>query len=231
MAALPSIRARREGKRLTIFEIMAAIARGMATTLLVTICAMALSFVIGLVIAVLSVSRFWVIRAATYSYIQIFRGVPLLAQLFVLYFGLTRLGISLDSFSAAVIGLSLGGGAIIAETLRAGLSAVPAGQMEAAVAVGMTRFQAVRIIIMPQAAPLVMAPLSDFFVTLMKITAIASAVAAPEMTFQAKMVAQNTSQTTEVYLVLAGMYLLLSLPLIYALDNLEKRRTRGRGRA
>ncbi|HEY0276534.1 MAG TPA: amino acid ABC transporter permease [Paenirhodobacter sp.] len=209
---------------MTIGEIILAVGQGLGVTIGITVAAMILSALIGFVVAMLSISRFRGVRVLSYGYIQVFRGIPALAQLFIIYFGLTRMGIRLDSFTSAVIGLSTGGGAIVAETLRAGLAAVPAGQMEAAVALGSTRFQAVRLIILPQAAPLVLAPLSDFFVTLMKVTAVASAVAAPEITFQAKLVAQNSLQSTEAYLVLAAIYLAMGLPLVVFLDRLETRR-------
>lgn len=209
---------------MTGFQILAAISQGVLVTIGITLSAMLLSALTGFVVAVLSISRIRAVRMLCYGFIQVFRGIPLLAQLFIIYFGLTRLGIELSSFTSAVLGLSLGGGAIVAETLRAGLAAVPGGQMEAAIALGTTRFRAVRLIVMPQAAPLVLAPLSDFFITLLKVTAVASAVAAPEITFQAKLVAQNTSQTTEAYLILAALYLALSLPLVWGLDRLEKRR-------
>lgn len=209
---------------MTTLEIIAFIARGLGVTIGLTLAAMALSLAVGSLACLLSISRHRAVRVLAYGYIQVFRGIPLLAQLFILYFGLTRLGIELDSFTAATLGLAMGGGAIVAETLRAGLAAVPAGQMEAAVALGTTRFRAVRLIILPQAAPLVLAPLSDFLVTLMKITAVASTVAAPEITFQAKLVAQNTSQTTEAYLILAAVYLAMGLPLITCLDRLERKR-------
>jgi polar amino acid transport system permease protein/cystine transport system permease protein len=208
----------------TLIELTRFIAQGLFATISITILAMLLSAVIGFVVATLSISRFRLVRWISYTYIQVFRGVPVLVLLFIIYFGLTRLGLHLDSFTSAVLGLSIGGGAMVAETLRAGLAAVPRGQMEAAIALGTTRFNAVRLIILPQAAPLVFAPLSDFFVTLMKVTAVASAVAAPEITFQAKQVAQNTSQTTEAFLVLGALYLLIGLPMIWAIDSFEKKR-------
>ena len=209
---------------MTLIELTRFIAQGLFATISITILAMLLSAVIGFVVATLSISRFRLVRWISYTYIQVFRGVPVLVLLFIIYFGLTRLGLHLDSFTSAVLGLSIGGGAMVAETLRAGLAAVPRGQMEAAIALGTTRFNAVRLIILPQAAPLVFAPLSDFFVTLMKVTAVASAVAAPEITFQAKQVAQNTSQTTEAFLVLGALYLLIGLPMIWAIDSFEKKR-------
>ena len=113
-----------------------------------------------------------------------FRAVPVLTQLFIIYFGLTEIGIRLDPLPSAIVGFGINGGAYLTEVFRAGIESIHHGQMEAAQMLGMTRLAALRIVILPQAVRVVLPPLGNFAIGLLKDTALASAVAAPELMFQ-----------------------------------------------
>lgn len=202
--------------------------RGVVTTVAITIIAFAVSLLIGLLLTSISLTASALLKGAAAVYTEVFRAVPLLTQLFIIYFGLAELGVRLSPITAASLGLGLGGGAIMAEVFRGGLSAVAVGQREAAAAIGMPKWQALRIIVLPQAARYVYAPVGNFAIGLLKATAIASAVAAPEMSFQARLLVQSTFQSTQTYLMLAVFYLALSLPMARVVHKLEQSRDRAR---
>jgi polar amino acid transport system permease protein/cystine transport system permease protein len=151
-----------------------------------------------------------------------------LTQLFIIYFGLTEIGIRLDPLSAAIVGFGINGGAYLTEVFRAGIGSVHQGQMEAAQMLGMTRLTAMRIIILPQAMRVVLPPLGNFAIGLLKDTALASAVAAPELMFRARNLVDKTFLSTQIYLTTAAIYLAMSLPLGYVTRRLEARVGRGR---
>lgn len=210
----------------TLTNILVSLLEGAVTTVWLTIGTLIASFVLGMAITALAISRFGALRAIAYCYVQLFRCVPVITMLFIIYFGLPAVGIRLDSAASAIIGLSLGGAAAICVVLRGALSAVPKGQMEAAKALGMTRWMALWEIIMPQAWPVALAPLGNFAIGTLKYTSIASAVGAPEMTYKAQILVQNLYRSTEIYIALAGFYLLMSLPMARCIRLIERRLNR-----
>jgi ABC-type amino acid transport system permease subunit len=169
-----------------------------------------------------------VLRAAIATYVDVFRAVPVLTQLFIIYFGLTEVGIRLDPLPAAILGFGINGGAYLTEVFRAGLASVHQGQMEAAQMLGMTRLAALRIVVLPQAMRVVLPPLGNFVIGLLKDTALASAVAAPELMFRARNLVDKTFLSTQIYLATAAIYLAMSLPLGYLTRRAEARLSRGR---
>jgi len=201
---------------------------GVEMTIIVTVGGFALAVVLGLAGAVIRTTRFGVLRAIGTLYVDVFRAVPVLTQLFILYFGLAEIGIRLAPVPAAIIGFGINGGAYLTEVFRAGIEAVHKGQTEAALSIGMTRMQALRIIILPQAMRVILPPLGNFAIGLLKDTSVASSVAAPELTFRARMLVDQTYLSTQIYLMVAILYLAMSLPLAHLVRRLERRGARER---
>ncbi len=155
-------------------------------------------------------------------YIEVFRGLPSLAILFILYFGLANLGFRMQPFTAAVLGLSLIGGAMLADVFRAGFVAIHKGQREAALAVGMTPMMAFKEIILPQSWRITLPPLANYAIGLLKETAVVSAIAAPEIMFFARNLVTKTFDTEVIYLLVAVLYFCLSFPLARLADRFER---------
>jgi len=153
----------------------------------------------------------------------VFRNTPVLAQIFIIYFSLPYLGINIDPFPAAVIGLGLNGGAILSEVFRAGLNAIHHGQREAALAVGMTPWMNLRHIILPQTWRITLPPLGNYAIALLKDTAVVSAIAAPEIMFWARNLVTSTFETTFVYILAALLYFCLSFPLARLVEHFERK--------
>jgi polar amino acid transport system permease protein/cystine transport system permease protein len=185
--------------------------------------AFVLAIVVGLVLALLQTLKIGIITLIARTYIEIVRGTPVLAQLFILYFGLTQVGIRFTPVQAAILGLGFNGGAYLAEVFRAGIESIHSGQMEAALTVGMTPLSAMRYVILPQALNVVVPPTTNYSIALLKDTAIVSAVAAPEIMFKARNLVMETYLSAQIYLLVAIMYLIMSLILAYISRRLERR--------
>jgi len=139
-------------------------------------------------------------------YIEFFRGTPLLVQLFIAYYGGPAVGIALDAFTVGVLGLGLYGAAYFAEIFRAGFASVPPGQLDAARSFGIRRRDRVRHILLPQMLVLVMPPITNMLIILLKDTAILSIVTVPELTFEVTGMSIETFTFVEPFLVLAIVY-------------------------
>ncbi len=200
---------------------------GAEMTAVVTAGGFAVAIVLGLVFAVFKTARSRVLRTVAELYVQIFRSVPVLTQLFIIYFGLAGVGIKLDPIPAAVVGFGINGGAYLTEVFRAGIEAVHRGQTEAAFSIGMTRPMTVWYIVLPQAIRVVLPPIGNFAIGLLKDTSIASAVAAPELSFRAHMLVDQTFLSAQIYLMVAILYLMMSLPLSRVVRRLERRMGQG----
>lgn len=198
--------------------------QGAGVTVMITLGSFAMAVAIGLILAV---ARTWKIRplnALIAIYVEIFRGLPTLTLLFICYFGLTYIGIKLNPLPAAIIGLGLSGGAYCTEIFRSGISALHHGQREAAAAIGMTPMRAMRFVILPQALRITLPPLGNYAIGLIKDTAVASAVAAPEILFRARNLSTETFDTALIYVLVAVLYLVMTFPLARWVDHLEKKR-------
>ena len=192
-------------------------------TLRIAAGAFVLAIAVGLVLALLQTLRIGVVTAAVRTYIEVIRGTPVLAQLFILYIGLTEFGIRFSPVQAAILGLGLNGGAYLAEVFRAGIQSIHAGQMEAALTVGMTPIAAMRWVVLPQALNVVVPPTTNYSIALLKDTAIVSAVAAPEIMFRARNLVMETYLSAQIYLLVALMYLVMSLILAFISRRIERR--------
>ncbi|MDR5805729.1 amino acid ABC transporter permease [Caballeronia sp. LP006] len=196
------------------------------TTAVLTASAFCVAFLLGFVIALMRLSRSVVLKAVANVYLELFRNVPLLTQLFVLYFGLERIGVTLPAFVAATLGFGLNGAAILSEVFRSSINGVDRGQREAALAIGMTWPMALATVVLPQSMRLALPALANFAIGLLKDTSLASAVAVPELVFRARMLVSETYQTNLIYFIVAIIYLLLSL----ALSRLSTATERGLGK-
>ena len=213
---------------LTVWGLLPVLLLGAVATAEITAGAFVLATLIGMTLAVGQRLQWYPLRIAIAIYVDVFRAVPVLTQLFIIYFGLTEIGIRLDPLPSAIVGFGINGGAYLTEVFRAGLESIHQGQMEAAQMLGMTRLTALRIVILPQAVRVVLPPLGNFAIGLLKDTALASAVAAPELMFRARTLVDKTFLATQIFTTAAAIYLAMSLPLGYLTRQAEARFSRGR---
>jgi His/Glu/Gln/Arg/opine family amino acid ABC transporter permease subunit len=202
---------------------------GLLATIKLSLGAVTVGLVVGLALCFARVSGSQVLRKGAGVYIELMRGTPALVQLFLIYFGLARLGISLNTFNAAVLALGLNLAAYVAEILRAGLLSVSDGQKEAAHALGMTTPMSMRFIILPQALRTVLAPLGNASISLIKDTSIAALISAPDLVLQARNLASEYFIPFPIFLFVGLMYFGICFPLSLMFRSLERRWTiRGR---
>ncbi|MFZ7222959.1 amino acid ABC transporter permease [Avibacterium avium] len=181
------------------------------------------SLIIGLLCAVATSYNIRFFNSLAKAYIELSRNTPLLIQLFFLYFGLSKLGIKLDGFTCAIIGLSFLGGSYMAEAIRAGIESVSKGQVESALSLGLTPTQAFIYVIAPQALSLSLPAIGANCLFLMKETSIASAIAIAELMFMAKELIGLDYKTNEALFLLVVFYLIILLPVSFLIHYLEKR--------
>ena len=196
----------------------------------VTLPLTAISFSLGLLIAVLTaiarIANIKILKQLSEFYIWIFRGTPLLVQLFIVYFGLPIVGVTLDVWSAAIITFSLNIGAYASEAVRAAVLSVPKGQWEAATALGMSYSQILRRIIAPQAARISLPPLSNIFISTLKDTSLAASITMVDMFMVAQRIAARTFDPLTLYVLAALFYLIVCTFLTFLQARLEKRFSR-----
>ena len=202
--------------------------RAALLTLAVSVSAMAVAVVAGLLLAVSRVFGPWPMRWFATAYIEVMRGTPLLIQLLFIFYGLPNVGLRLSPFAASVLGLGLNYAASEAENYRAGLLAVPAGQWQAAQALGLTHALALRLVILPQAMRLILPPLTNDFISLLKDSSLVSALTMVELTGAYNRLATQTFDYFGTGLVVALLYLLLGLPFVRLARLLEERLAKGR---
>ncbi|HEM3547600.1 amino acid ABC transporter permease [Streptococcus suis] len=182
--------------------------------LLVTIPLTILSFTFGLLIAIgtalVQIAQIPILKQVARFYIWVVRGTPLLVQLYVIFFGLSSLGIVLDAFPSAVLVFSVNTGAYAAETIRASIESVPKGQLEAGYSVGMSFAQTMRRIILPQAFRVAFPPLSNTLIGLVKDTSLAANITVLEMFMATQQIAARTYEPFALYCEVALVYLLFS---------------------
>ncbi|EHP5347865.1 cystine ABC transporter permease [Salmonella enterica] len=192
--------------------------KGAVFTLQLSIGGMFFGLLLGFVLALMRMSPLWPVRWLARFYISIFRGTPLIAQLFMIYYGLPQFGIELDPIPAAMIGLSLNTAAYTSETLRAAISAIDKGQWEAAASIGMTPWQTLRRAILPQAARVALPPLSNSFISLVKDTSLAATIQVPELFRQAQLITSRTLEVFTMYLAASLIYWVMAT-VLSALQN------------
>ncbi|MBI3458370.1 MAG: amino acid ABC transporter permease [Candidatus Rokubacteria bacterium] len=205
--------------------------RGARVSVELTVSVMALSLVFGLIIALARLARLRAVRVAATFYVEVVRGTPCMLQLFYIYFVLPAFGINIPPFAAGVVGLTLNYSAYLSEVYRAGIQAVARGQVEAALALGMSRGLMMRLVILPQAIRIVVPPLGNYFISLFKDTALASTITVKELIFSGQIIAATNFQYFTIFTIAGAIYLALSYPGSLGVQYLERRMRIGyRGR-
>lgn len=197
--------------------------KGTLFTLQLSLGGMVFGLLLGFMLALMRLSKFWPISWLSRFYVSVFRGTPLIAQLFMIYYGLPQFGIELDPIPSAMIGLSLNTAAYTSETLRAAISSIDKGQWEAAASIGMSRWQAMRRVILPQAARTALPPLGNSFIGLVKDTSLAATIQVPELFRQAQLVTSRTLEVFTMYLAASVIYWVLATVLSFLQNRLEDR--------
>ena len=203
------------------------LAKGALLTLEISILSLVLGLIFGLTAALGKLSRNIIVRYIAVFYIWLIRSTPLLVQLFIIYFGLPQLGIDLGPYISGVLGLGLNVGAYNAETIRGGIQSIPKGQHEAARSLGMSSALAMRRIILPQALRIIIPPLGNNFVILIKDTSLVSTITLVELTLTAQRFIGSTYKPFEMYVMAAFLYAVLTTTASLLLGKLETRTAMG----
>ncbi len=203
-------------------ETLPLILSGLSTTLVLGFTCIVLGFFAGLLLAMMRLYAARPVRLLTIAYIDVFRSIPVLVLLFVVYYALPFAGIRLSSFTSATTAISMISAAYSAEIIRAGIEAIPKGQFEASMALGLHFISTMRKVILPQAIKIVVPPLTSNSINVMKDTALASVVAMPDLLKQANQ-AQALAANPTPLIVAAVIYLIILLPLVRLVGLLEKR--------
>jgi His/Glu/Gln/Arg/opine family amino acid ABC transporter permease subunit len=200
------------------------LAKALRTTLLVSVLSTGLGFAIGVTVGVLRTYGGRILDILLGFYVDTMRAIPLLVVLVWAFFAFPLVvGYSIDAITAGVVGLGIHLGAYVAETVRAGLTSVRRNQMQAALALGMGRFQAIRTIILPQALIRMLPALGSLFIIAIKDSAIASVIAVPELLRQTQIVAGKTFRPFELYTAAMLVYFALCYPVARGIDRVYRR--------
>lgn len=211
-------------------EFLPILLEGAVVTVQITVLAFLLSSVLGLGLALCKLSSIRALSWAASTVVNVIRGLPIIVQLFYIYFVLPDLGIHLTAFQAGVIGLGIAYSAYQAENFRAGIEAVDPGQREAALAMGMSVPMLMRRVVLPQAFRIALPPYGNTLVMMLKDSSLVSTITVAEMTRAGQLIASSTFQNMTVYTLVALLYLALSLPLVWGLKRIERRFSGGKQR-
>ena len=197
--------------------------QGAVVTLEISICALALGTLVGLVCGLRSVSDLTVPKAIVRAYVYFVRGTPALVQIFLVYFALPRIGFELSAFSSGVVALAFNSGGFISEIVRAGLQSIDAGQTEEALSIGMTNRQSILFILLPQSLRRITPPLTNEVITLVKSSSLLSVISITELTRSAQVIIAERFTPFELYAELAVYYLVIISVLAWFSEYVEKR--------
>lgn len=208
---------------LALYKALPALLAGALVTLRVT----ALSIAVGLVIGLgAGLARVWpnsFLRGISSAYIELIRGTPLLVQIFLVYFGLPALGLNLDPFVAGVLAMGINSGAYVGEIVRGGIESIAQGQMEAALSLGMSWWQAMYYVILPQALFRILPPLGNEFIALLKDSSLVSTIAIAELTRTGQIIITRTFKSFEIWMGVALFYFVMTYAISRAVKYSEKR--------
>jgi ectoine/hydroxyectoine ABC transporter permease protein EhuD len=199
-----------------------ALVEGLKITVELTFIVIAISLVMGIFVALGRLSHHRVLSVVVGFYVDFMRATPLLLQLIYIYFVLPTVGIQLDPFVAAVVGLSLNYSAYLSEVYRSGIQAIPRGQLDAAAALGMRPSLTMRRIVLPQAIRIVIPTLGNYFVALFKDTSLASFLTLQELLFSGQIIISRTYDYFTIYTMVIFLYFLVGYPSLLLVRYLEK---------
>lgn len=198
------------------------LAEGLAATIVVSLAAFCLSLVIGVLVGVARAES-TMARRVLGPYVEVFRGTPLLIQLFFIYYGLPSIGLTLNNYAAGVVGLGLNGGAYISEIVRGALYAVERGQKDAAAALGLSWVQSMIYVIAPQSVRVALPPMVNAFSALLKDSSLVSVLAITELTRVSQLIYTRTFRAFEVYLAVGALYFVMIYAVSLVSHRLERR--------
>lgn len=197
---------------------------GALITIEITALAVGIGFFIGLCVGVARLSGIKLLKYMAIVYADTIRGTPLLIQIFLIYFALPMLiGRQIDPFVAAVVACSINSGAYVSEIFRAGIQAIDKGQMEAARSLGLTWWQAMRFVILPQAFSKILPPLGNEFIAMLKDTSLVSVIGFEELTRRGQLIIAKTYGSFEIWSTVALIYLVMTVSISQLVAFLEKR--------
>ncbi len=200
---------------------------GAVTTLWLTAASLTAGLLIAMLLALMRLSKSRLPRGLAGVYLWLFRGTPLLVQLIIIYTGLPQIGVRFGVVTSALLGLSLNEAAYLAEIIRAGITAVPRGQIDAALALGLRRRQAFRLVVAPQAMRLILPPLGNSVNGLLKTTSLASVISMEELLRRTQMLVQEKFMVLELFCVAALYYLAMTTAWDFVQRPLERHFGRG----
>lgn len=208
------------------FDLLPLMLRGLTITVQLTVASALLAFFISFVAGIARSSTLRIIRILASSYIEFFRGTSVLVQMFWIFFvfPLPPFNMELSAFQSGVLALGLNVGAYGAEIVRGAIQAVPAAQIEAAVALNMAPSLIMRRVVLPQALVRIIPPFGNLLIELLKLTSLASLITLSDLTFQATILRSTMGRTSEIFFVLLLLYFALAYPLSLGVRWLEKRR-------
>ena len=195
---------------------------GLVVTIPLSLISFAIALVIAVITALAKISHIAILRYVFSIYVWIFRGTPLLVQLFIVFFGLPNLGLTLDAWTAAIITFSLNTGAYASESIRASILAIPKGQWEAAESLGMTYWQVLRRVIAPQTIRISLPPVTNDFIDLVKGTSLVASITLADMFMIGQQITARTYEPLLIYSLVAVIYLLFITVLTFIQGKLEK---------
>lgn len=194
------------------------------TTIQLALLGVGAGTIIGTIVGLIRVNKTKILYPLATLYVEVIRGTPMLVQLVLIFYGLPQIiGFRLEPFTAAFLTFGINSGAYTSEIVRGGVQSIDRGQMEAARSLGMTYLQAMWYIILPQAFRRILPPLGNEFIILLKDTALASTVTMQELMRTGQIHVARTGQPFPIYIMVALIYLAMTLPLSLVVRNLERR--------
>ncbi len=209
-------------------EFLPILLQGVWLTIVVTFGSLILSTLLGMVWALMRVSRVRALQQLAKAIVNGIRGIPIIVQLFYIYFVMPELGVTLTALQASIIGLGIAYSAYQAENFRAGIEAIDKGQIEASESLGMGWALMMRRVVLPQAVKIILPPYGNIMIMMLKDSSQASTITVAELTLKGQLIASSTFKYTSVLTMVAVLYLVMSVPLILFVGWLERRMQRAR---
>ncbi|HHT71976.1 MAG: amino acid ABC transporter permease [bacterium] len=209
-------------------EILPLMLSGLRVTVTITFFSVLTGLVIGTIVGLARLSRNRLLYVITTVYVEVIRGTPLMVQLFLIYYALPEIGIHLPPMIAGWVAYSINSGAYVSEVVRAGIQSIERGQMEAARSLGMSWWQGMRYVVLPQAFRNIMPPLGNEFIMLLKDSSLMAVIAVPEvMRYANLMVGRKGGYALPIYVTSGLLYLILTLPLSLVVRRAERGLAKG----
>ena len=209
-------------------EFLPILLQGVWLTIVVTSGSLILSTLLGMVWALMRVSPVRALQQLAKGIVNAIRGIPILVQLFYIYFVMPEFGVTLSALQASIIGLGIAYSAYQAENFRAGIEAIDKGQIEASESLGMGWAMMMRRVVVPQAVKIILPPYGNIMIMMLKDSSQASTITVAELTLKGQLIASSTFKYTSVLTMVAVLYLVMSVPLILFVGWLERRMQRAR---